>query len=201
VEELATPLGPAQVELDAGADPGFLLVLTHGAGGGIGPADLLAAAGAARGLGGAVARVLQPYRVAGRRLPGAAADQDRAWLAVVEALAARHEGLPLVLGGRSNGARVACRTALAAGAAGVLALAFPLRPPWAPGTSRMAELDEAGVEVLCVSGERDPFGVPGPGPGRQVRVLAGQGHALDGAQALVGAAVAGWLGELLARAR
>ena len=192
---IATPAGPAVVELDQPDAPMFLLALTHGAGGGIDAPDLLAVRDAALALGGAVARVLQPYRVAGRRMPGAAAAQDAAWLAVLAALRPEGGARPrLVVGGRSNGARVACRTARAAGAAAVLALAFPLRPPWAPDRSRADELDAAaGLPVLVVAGGRDPFGVPAPGPGRQVRVLEGEGHELARDPATVGQVVADWL--------
>ena len=150
---LARPADPAS--------PGFLLVLTHGASGGVGTPDLRAVHGAAAQLGGTVALVTQPYRVRGARAPGSAARQDAAWLEIVSALRARYPELPLVQGGRSNGARVACRTARAAGARAVLALAFPLHPPGRPERSRAAELREAGADVLAVSGGRDAFGVPG----------------------------------------
>lgn len=119
--EVATPRGPARVEIDEAADPRLLFVLTHGAGGGVDSADLLAVRDAVRAIGGTVARVVQPFRVAGARAPGSAARQDEAWLTVVAALRDRYPELPLVQGGRSNGARVACRTARAAGAAGVVA--------------------------------------------------------------------------------
>ena len=138
--EISTGSGPALAELDEPAAPAFLLALTHGAGGGVASADLLAAADAARRLGGAVARVIQPYRVRGGRAPGSAARQDAAWLEIVEALRGRVPGVPLVQGGRSNGARLACRTARAAGARAVVALAFPLHPPGHPERSRRAEL-------------------------------------------------------------
>jgi uncharacterized protein len=193
---LATPASPA---LPLG--PGFLLVLTHGAGGGVGTPDLLAARGAAARLGGTVALVTQPYRVRGARAPGSAARQDAAWLEVISALRARYAGLPLIQGGRSNGARVACRTARAAEARAVLALAFPLHPPGRPERSRAAELREAGTYVLAVSGDRDAFGVPASADASKVVVLPGETHALSRNPAAVAAAVQPWLREMLARPR
>ena len=146
-----TEYGPASVETDgpdSASGPGparFLMVLTHGAGGGVDSGDLMAARDAAVGLGGAVARVVQPYRVRGARAPGSAVRQDAAWLEIITRLRDQFGGLPLVQGGRSNGARVACRTAAAAGARGVLALAFPVHPPGRPEQSRLAELRSAGT--------------------------------------------------------
>ena len=128
--EITTDGGIAQVELDGDRGTvGFLLVLTHGAGGTVEAPDLLAARDAGLQLGGMVARVTQPYRVRGARAPGSAIRQDAAWVEIVAALGALAPRAPLVQGGRSNGARVACRTAAAVGARAVLALAFPLRPP------------------------------------------------------------------------
>jgi predicted alpha/beta-hydrolase family hydrolase len=209
---IETEYGPAEVETETGADSGpgapvgtaggagrprFLMVLTHGAGGGVDSADLLAARDAAVGLGGAVARVVQPYRVRGARAPGSALRQDAAWLEIVARLQADFGSVPLVQGGRSNGARVACRTARAAGALGVLALAFPLHPPGKPEQSRLEELRGAGTSVLVISGSRDPFGVPDGAGAAKVVVLAGQTHALSGAAALITAEVGGWLRGLL----
>lgn len=196
--EIATPAGPAEVTLDepaGGEDPAFLLVLTHGSNGGLGAPDLLAVRGESLRLGGAVAGVLQPFRVAGRRAPGSPAAQDEAWLTVVAALRDRFGDVPLVQCGRSNGARVACRTALKAGARGVIALAFPLRPPWNPARSRAAELREAGVEVLVVNGDRDPFGVPDPADATCVRVMPGERHDLGRSPSAVGTVAAEWLGR------
>ncbi|REF00214.1 alpha/beta family hydrolase [Thermomonospora umbrina] len=191
---IVTARGPAEVTLDEpGGTPGFWLLLTHGSNGGVETPDLLAVRDAALGLGGAVARVLQPFRVAGRRAPGSAVGQDEAWLEVVAMLRERFGDLALVQGGRSNGARVACRTARAAGAVGVVALAFPLHPPRRPETSRAPELREAGVEVLVVNGDRDPFGVPDPADAAQVTVLPGERHELSKDPALVAAAVEPWL--------
>jgi predicted alpha/beta-hydrolase family hydrolase len=199
--EIGTGEGPAQAEVDrpAGGEPSFLLVLTHGAGGGVDSADLVAVAGAALRLGGVVARVTQPYRVKGRRAPGSPERQDAAWVEVIAALrAAAGPGLPLIQGGRSNGARVACRTAGAVGARAVIALAFPLHPPGRPDRSRAAELAGAGTDVLVLNGDRDPFGIP-EGSGRtRVVVLAGETHALSRHPGETGRAAGAWLRELLA---
>ncbi|TDD81313.1 alpha/beta family hydrolase [Actinomadura rubrisoli] len=191
--DIVTAHGPAEAVLDEADDPAFLLVLTHGSNGGVDAADLLAVRGAALGLGGAVARVTQPFRLAGRRAPGPAAKQDEAWLEVVAALRERFGDVPLVQGGRSNGARVACRTAREAGAAGVVALAFPLRPPGRPEKTRVAELRSAGVEVLVVNGDRDPFGVPDAADAASVTVLAGERHDLNRDPGAVAGAVEPWL--------
>ncbi len=199
---LASPARPAGPASPADpASPGFLLVLTHGAGGGVRTPDLLAVHGAAAQLGGTVALVTQPYRVRGARAPGSAARQDAAWLEIVSALRARYPELPLVQGGRSNGARVACRTAQAAGARAVLALAFPLHPPGRPERSRAAELRDAGADVLAISGDRDAFGVPGSADASKVIVVPGETHALSRNPAAVAAVVQPWLREMLALAR
>ncbi len=190
---ITTAAGPAEVTVDDTADPAFLLVMTHGSNGGVDAPDLLAVREEALRLGGAVARVLQPFRVAGGRAPGSAARQDEAWLTVVEALRERYGDVPLIQCGRSNGARVACRTALKAGARGVLALAFPLHPPAKPERSRADELRGAGVEVVVVNGDRDPFGVPDPADAVCVHVLPGERHDLAKAPTAVGAVAAEWL--------
>ena len=172
------------------------MVLTHGAGGGVDSRDLLAAAEAAGSLGGAVARVLQPYRVRGARAPGSPERQDEAWLEIITALRQRFPGIPLVQGGRSNGARVACRTARTAGARAVVALAFPLHPPGRPERSRAAELRRADP-VLVVNGERDPFGIPDRADASRIVVLAGETHALSRHPQKVRVAVESWLREVL----
>jgi predicted alpha/beta-hydrolase family hydrolase len=195
--QISTGAGPAQAKVDQPTAPTFLLLMTHGAGGGVDTKDLLAVRDAAVGLGGVVARVLQPYRVRGARAPGAPGPQDAAWLEIVAALRAEHPGLPLVQGGRSNGARVACRTAVEAGARAVVALAFPLHPPGRPEQSRASELRGAGVDVLVVNGERDPFGIPAPRDAARVVVLPAESHALTRKPAAVGAAVGSWLAETL----
>ena len=190
-----TSAGPAHavVEKPAGR-PRFLVVLTHGAGGTPDTPDVLAVRDAARGLGAVTALVTQPYRVRGARAPGSAARQDAAWAEIVAAL--NDSGLPLVQGGRSNGARVACRTAQQVGAAGVIALAFPLHPPGQPGKSRDAELRAAGTRVLVLNGDRDPFGIPEPDDATHVVALPGETHALSKKPAVIGEAVTGWLGTL-----
>jgi uncharacterized protein len=197
--EISTGSGAALVELDEQDGPGaatFLMVLTHGAGGGVDSPDLLAAAQAAGNLGGVVARVLQPYRARGARAPGSPERQDEAWLEIIAALRKRFPAIPLVQGGRSNGARVACRTARAAGARAVVALAFPLHPPGRPERSRAAELRQADA-VLVVNGDRDPFGVPDNADASRVVVLPGETHALSRHPLQVRVAVESWLREVL----
>jgi predicted alpha/beta-hydrolase family hydrolase len=140
------------------------------------------------------ALVTQPYRVRGAAAPGSAVRQDAAWGEIIATL--NTGGLPLVQGGRSNGARVACRTARQVGAIGVIALAFPLHPPGQPGKSRDSELREAGTSVLVVNGDRDPFGVPEPDDATSVVMLPGETHALSKKPAVIGDTVTGWLGTL-----
>jgi uncharacterized protein len=140
----------------------------------------------------AVARITQPYRVAGRRAPAPAAQLDTAWLAVLAEVAKRHPAGRLFVGGRSSGARVACRTAVAASASGVVCLAFPLHPPGRPEKSRADEL-LTGVPTLVVNGDRDAFGIPTPGDHVEVVVLPGETHSLNKDPAAVGAAVVAWL--------
>jgi predicted alpha/beta-hydrolase family hydrolase len=202
--EIATPGGPALVELDRPQGPAeALLVITHGAGGRPDTADVSAIRGAAVRAGVVVARVTQPYVVAGRRTPPVPAKQDEAWLAIVAAVRRRRglSALPLVLAGRSNGARVACRTAAVAGATGVVALAFPLHPPGRPENSRLEELDGAGVPVLVVQGDRDPFGMPPPGPDREVVVILAADHSLKRDPAAVAAAAVAFVTSMIGRAR
>ncbi|MFF0578174.1 alpha/beta hydrolase family protein [Streptosporangium saharense] len=191
--EIATVHGPAVAEIDEAADPRFLLVITHGSAGGVDAPDLLAVRDAVTPIGGVVARVLQPFRMRGARAPGSAAKQDEAWLELVAGLRGLRPGLPLVQGGRSNGARVACRTASLVGATAVVALAFPLHPPGRPERSRAQELRAAGVDVLAVSGDRDPFGVPEAADTSRLVVLPGEGHDLKKDPVRVGEAVAHWL--------
>jgi uncharacterized protein len=184
-----TPHGPARVHLHPAEGARAALVLGHGAGGGVTAPDLVAATEAALAEGISVALVEQPYRVAGRRSPAPARQLDAAWTAVVEHLASE---LPLVVGGRSLGARVACRTAAETGAMAVLCLAFPLHPPGRPEASRLPELDAVTVPVLVVQGERDPFGMPPEGPGRTVVRVPGD-HALKADLPAVAQAVRAWL--------
>ncbi|MGN6798719.1 MAG: alpha/beta hydrolase family protein [Gaiellaceae bacterium] len=193
VLEIATPHGPARAHLRLSEGGRAALVLGHGAGGGVNAPDLVAATRAAGEAGVSVVLVEQPYRVAGRRSPAPAAQLDAAWTAVVTAL--RDDllaGLPVVTGGRSSGARVACRTAAATGSTGVLCLAFPVHPPGRPEKSRLDELDAVRVPVLVIQGERDPFGMPPDAPGRSVVRIAGD-HGLKADRAALESAVRAWL--------
>jgi hypothetical protein len=201
---IPTPGGEARAHLTLPtADPPAraALLLGHGAGGGVSAPDLLAAQRAALAVGLAVALVEQPYRVAGRRSPPSAPRLDVAWIAIVEWLAAdRLDGYSLVVGGRSSGARVACRTAQATAAHGVLCLAFPLQPPARAGSERIApsrqpELDGVGVPVLVVQGRNDRFGMPAGAPGREVRVVEGD-HGLKRDLPRIAEAVTDWLRSL-----
>ena len=203
--EVDTPHGLAQAHLQLVDRPRGALVLGHGAGGGVSAPDLATAADVAISEGLSVALVEQPYRVAGRRSPAPAGKLDAAWSAVVQHLRAGElEGLPFVAGGRSLGARVACRTAGALGAVGVLCLAFPLQPPrrraGTPAPSRLHELDEVTVPTLVVQGERDPFGMPPAAAHRTVARVPGD-HGLKADLDAVGAAVRAWLPGVVARAR
>jgi uncharacterized protein len=200
--EIATPHGAARVHLHPAEGAVAALVLGHGAGGGVGAPDLRAAAEAALARGWGVALVEQPYRVAGRRSPAPAVQLDAAWVAVVGQLRddGPFAGLPVVCGGRSSGARVACRTAEATGATGVLCLAFPLVPPQRrgaakPAPSRQAELDAVAVPVLVVQGENDRFGMPAAGPRRTVVRLRGDHRLASDVPGLRGA-VGDWLAAL-----
>ena len=193
VVDVGTLHGPARVHLHAAAVPRAALVLGHGAGGGVTAPDLVAATTAALAQGLSVALVEQPYRVAGRRSPAPAKQLDAAWVTVLEWLRADPlAGLMLLAGGRSSGARVACRTAADTGAAAVLCLAFPLHPPGRPDRSRLGELTAVRVPVLVVQGERDPFGLPPPGRGRKVVQVAGD-HSLRADPGAVTAAIGSWL--------
>jgi uncharacterized protein len=198
--EVDTPHGQANVHLHPADEPRAALVLGHGAGGGVTAPDLVAVTEAARSEGVSVVLVEQPYRVAGRRSPAPARQLDAAWTAVVDHLLASDlRGLPLVVGGRSLGARVACRTVEATGAVGVLCLAFPLQSPRRSATtqSRLPELDAVTVPTLVVQGERDPFGMPPAAPGRTVVQVPGD-HGLKADTEAVAAAVRGWLPGVVA---
>jgi uncharacterized protein len=198
VRDVPTPQGPARVHVhDPPGEPAGTLVLGHGAGGGVAAPDLRAATTAGRAAGWRVVLVEQPWRVAGRRVAPAPPRLDDAWLAVLLDLARRGlaGGPParLVVGGRSAGARVACRTAHAVGAGAVLCLAFPLHPPGRPEKSRAGELAGAGVPVVVVQGESDAFGTPADIaalrlPGVQLVEAPGD-HALRGATEAVGVGV------------
>jgi len=188
---LETPHGQARVHLREVDTPRAALVLGHGAGGGVESPDLQGAADAALEAGLTVALVEQPYRVAGRRSPAPANQLDAAWTSVIEQLAFE---VPLIAGGRSSGARVACRTAAATGAKAVLCLAFPVHPPGRPEKSRLDELDAVTVPTLVVQGERDPFGMPPQARNRSVVTIPGT-HSLRSSSA-VAAAVSAWLAGL-----
>ena len=199
--EVDTPHGPARVIVREADEPRAALVLGHGAGGGVNARDLVAASGAALSLGFSVALVEQPYRVAGRRSPAPAHLLDAAWTAVLGHLGAGElRDLPMVAGGRSSGARVACRTAHSIGAVGVLCLAFPLQPPRregaAPAPSRQAELDAVVVPMLIVQGARDPFGMPTSGPRREVVIVQGD-HSLRSEVPALAAVVRTWLARFV----
>lgn len=203
--EIPTRHGPAVAHVHTAQSPVGSLVLTHGAGGGVGAPDLVAVAAAASAAGWSVVLVEQPYRAAGKRVPPRPAAMDAAWCDVVAGLRAARvaglgapdgAGLPLVTGGRSAGARLACRTALETVVVGVVALAFPTQPPGRPDRpSRLPELDATGVPVLVVQGVTDPYGVPPPGTQRSVVVVPGD-HGLKKDVTAVADAVTGWLAEL-----
>lgn len=192
--EIDTPRGPARVDADLPAGPvTTTLVLGHGAGGAVDAPDLLAVRDALVTAGVAVFRVTQPYRLAGRRAPAPAGHLDEAWTAVLATLRERHPGIRRwLVGGRSSGARVACRTAVAVGASGIVALAFPLHPPGRPERSRAGEL-ATGVPTLVVNGDRDPFGVPDPGPDVEVVLRPGETHDLRRNPAGTAEVVRDWL--------
>jgi len=198
---IQTPVGPAAVELDAVAGARRLLVIGHGAGGGIEAPDLLAVRKACLERGISVARVLQPYRVAGKKAVPPTGTLDQAWRAVIASLGRRKAtaGLEFVYGGRSSGARVACRCAAEATctprAVAVLALAFPLHPPGRPDKSRLPELAGVEVPVLVVQGLTDPFGMPPAAPGRRVEQVPGD-HSLKRGTAAIGELAADWIRAL-----
>jgi uncharacterized protein len=195
--EIDTPHGLAVAHLHPVADPVAAMVLGHGAGGGVGARDLVAVTKVANEANVSVALVEQPYRVAGRRSPAPARQLDAAWTAVVgELVAGPLSGLPLISGGRSSGARVACRTAQNTGAAGVLCLAFPLHPPGRPEKTRQPELDDVSVPTLVVQGASDPFGQPAAATHRDVVLVAGN-HSLTSDLDAVAAAVRDWLPRVL----
>jgi predicted alpha/beta-hydrolase family hydrolase len=196
--EVTTPSGLARVLLQVPADPSALLLLGHGAGGGVEAADITAARDAALSVGVAVARVVQPYRVLGRRSPAPAPRLDEAWQAVAHNLTRRRAlaGLALVCGGRSSGARVACRCADTLGAAGVIALAFPVH-------SRLPELSAVSAPVLVVQGSRDPFGCPPEDvlrPPSRLVLIDGADHGLKKGLPTLRAAVADFLPAVVQRA-
>ena len=196
--QIDTPTGPARAHLSPADRPKGALVLGHGAGGGVEAPDLIAARDAAADAGFTVALVEQPYRVAGKRAPAPAKRLDEAWVAVLEHLRANElSGLPVITGGRSLGARVACRTVAETEASAVLCLAFPLLPPRRnkPPQSRLPELEAVCVPVLIVQGENDRFGMPPKGPKRKVVKVRGD-HGLKSDPEAISAAVGDWLSGL-----
>jgi uncharacterized protein len=205
VREISTPHGPARAHVTDGGSVGTL-ILGHGAGGGIESADLVEVTAEASRAGWRVVRVEQPWRVAGKRIATAPPRLDEGWSAVLADLRADDVLTgPLVLGGRSAGARVACRTAAGQGAAGVLALAFPLHPPGRPEKSRAGELNAVAVPLVVVQGETDAFGAPADVAAvltghAEASVYAVPGdHSLEKNVEVVAAAAMSWLGELTAR--
>jgi len=203
---IETPHGPARAFVHPVAAPIGGLVLGHGAGGGVSARDIVAVTNAALEASIAVALVEQPYRVAGRRSPAPAKQLDAAWTAVLGALRAGPlAGVEVVTGGRSSGARVACRTAGATSAAGVLCLAFPLVPPrrrtaTEPPPSRIGELEGVEVPVLVIQGVSDPFGMPPAAPGRTVVEVTGT-HSLAAERPRIAAAARDWLVGLFSSGR
>ncbi|MBT2417533.1 hydrolase [Streptomyces sp. ISL-22] len=157
-EIIGTEAGDARITWHRAKKARLVLAVSHGAGGGIEARDLKALAEVLPAHGVTVARVEQPWRVAGKKVAPAPKTLDLGWRGLWPALAA--PGLPVISGGRSAGARVACRTAVELGAHAVLALSFPLHPPGRPEKSRAGELLGAGVPTLVVQGGNDPFGKP-----------------------------------------
>lgn len=155
IRTVPTPVGDARLHADRATRPVAALVLGHGAGGGIESPDLLALSRALPNQGISVFRIEQPWRVDGKRVASRPEALDAATLSCVNAIRVR---TPLILGGRSAGARVACRLAHACGAVGCMALAFPLQPPGRPGVTRLLELQEVHLPTVVIQGQRDAFG-------------------------------------------
>lgn len=206
--ELPTPHGPARLLQRRAVAPWATLVLTHGAGGGVDAPDLAYLADTLPRRGVSVALVEMPWRVAGRRVAAPPRVLDECFVAATDLLRPR---TPLVLGGRSAGARVACRTGRSLGAVGVLALAFPLHPPGRPEPTRVDELTGARLPVMVVQGERDPFGTPAQFPvGTALTAVPYADHSFavprtapvrrEDVLAEVGTAVHDWVARRLRRA-
>lgn len=202
--EIGTPTGPARAHIRRPPRARGTLVLGHGAGGGVEASDLVAVAAAVPLEGWAVALIEMPWRVAGRKVAPAPKTLDAGWLPIVDSLMSGRGALPgpLIVGGRSAGARVACRTAESVGADGVLCLSFPLHPPGKPEKSRAAELllpVEHGAPVHVVQGARDPFGTPDdvraelPDPAYVTEVMGTHSFGKDASD--VAAAVVTWLAQ------
>jgi uncharacterized protein len=199
--EIETAHGPARAHLHAADRPTGALILGHGANGGVNAPDLVAVTDVALSAHFSVALVEQPYVVAGRRSPAPAGQLDAAWTTVVDRLRdSELSDLPLIVGGRSAGARVACRTAAQTGALAVLCLAFPLHAPGrsktAESKTRQPELDAVEVPVLVVQGERDPFGMPRASSTRSVVTVPGN-HSLKKDLNAVAAAARDWLTSMV----
>ncbi|WP_020575817.1 alpha/beta fold hydrolase [Actinopolymorpha alba] len=200
-----TPEGPARLIYDRARRTTATLVLGHGAGGGPDAWDLEVLAAALPEYDITVIRVEQPWRLAGKRVAPSPEVLDRAWTGAINALRTRN---PLILGGRSAGARVACRTARRLGAVGCVALAFPLHPPKRPEKSRAEELLATRVPTLVVQGERDPFGRPEELPeGSDVTIVPGADHEFrvgrsspvsqEDALAIIAESVAEWIARIV----
>lgn len=206
-ETVETEAGTARISWLPASEPRLLLALGHGAGGGIEARDLRALAAVLPAHGVSVALVEQPWRVAGKKLAPAPKALDTGWRGLWPVLAAA--GLPVVAGGRSAGARVACRTASGLGARAVLALSFPLHPPGRPEKSRADELLASGVPTLVVQGGNDPFGRPAEFPPGEYRITevphGDHGFAVpkrsgvteDQAMEILTSAVTGWLAAIV----
>ncbi|MEV5676955.1 MULTISPECIES: alpha/beta hydrolase family protein [unclassified Streptomyces] len=207
VQKVVTGAGEARITWRPANDARLVLAVSHGAGGGIEARDLKALAAALPSHGVTVALVEQPWRVAGKKLAPAPKTLDTGWRGVWPALTG--PGLPVVAGGRSAGARVACRTATELGAHAVLALSFPLHPPGRPEKSRADELLGTGVPTLVVQGGNDPFGRPAEFPGGSYELAevpyGDHGFAVpkrsglteDQAMGILTKAVTGWLSSLV----
>jgi len=195
---MSTEQGSAWVDLEQAPDADRLLVIGHGAGGSVSAPDIEAVTRRCVQAGISVARVTQPYRVAGKKAPPRPPVLDAAWASIISQLARRKDlkDVSFAFAGRSSGARVACRCAADVDVVprpfAVVALAFPVHPPGKPESSRIAELDGVGVPTLVVQGESDPFGMPPPRRGRSIVVVAGD-HGLKKSAPEVGEAVARWL--------
>lgn len=201
VKEIETPHGLARAHLHPVAKPRAALVMCHGAGVGVGSPDLALTTEVANEAGISVALTEMPYIVAGRKAPQPPKQLDLCFTTIIGELQGDElKGLPLLVGGRSMGARVACRTAGELDAVAVLCLAFPVRPPSRKGSppkpDRMDELDAVKVPTLVVQGEKDQFGQPTEGPNRTIASVAGN-HGLKADLPAVGDAVREWLGGVL----
>jgi predicted alpha/beta-hydrolase family hydrolase len=200
--DVQTPQGPGRAHLHVADNASAALVLGHGAAGGVETPDLVVATQAALDERVSVALFEQPYKVAGRRSPAPASRLDEAWTAAIESFRDGDlGGLPLIVGGRSLGGRVACRTAGDLGAVAVLCLAFPLHAPGKgddPKASRLDELEQVKVPTLVVQGDRDPFGMPPPGRKRTVVKVPGD-HVLKADLEAVARAIRAWLPTVLKR--